>query len=235
MNTIRRRGSHAEKPFYTESDIERIAVEELLSVDLLPSSPEPIRIERFVEKRFRLDQVCYEDLPARVLGYTQFGQKGVEAIFISRHLADDRSGVSERRISSTLAHEAGHGLLHGYLFMLDSFPMKLFEDDKDVSPAQILCRDGPTDRLKLPAYDGRWWEYQANRMIGALLLPKPLVIAAVAPLLSPNGELGVPTLADELRLRAASHLADVFDVNRAVAEIRLQGLYPRVSIDQLTL
>lgn len=229
-----KRSRRTEQPFFTDSELDRIAVEELMRVDLLPSKPEPIRIERFVEKRFGLARVCYEELPANVLGYTQFSSNGVEAVYVSRALSEEGTRVAERRINSTLAHEAGHGLLHGYLFALDSFPTGLFENDTDVTPRRILCRDGVTG-AKRPSYDGRWWEYQANRMIGALLLPKPLALAALKAHLLPAGQLGAPTLPDNLRGKAARELADLFDVNTPVAEIRLATLCPPVSVDQLTL
>jgi hypothetical protein len=233
MKTIKRPYG-TEQPYFTDIEIDRIAVEELLGVGLLPSKPEPVRIERFVEKRFGLAQVFYEDLPATVLGYTQFSAKGVEAVLVSRALSEEGSRVAERRINSTLAHEAGHGLLHGYLFMLDSFPPGLFENDKDVTPSRILCRDDPTVS-KRPTYDGRWWEYQANRMIGALLLPKPLVLAAIGPQLVPSGHLGALTLPSSHRGKIARELAELFDVNTPVAEIRLATLCPLGNVDQLTL
>ena len=233
MKIIKRSG-RTDQPYFTDSEIDRVAVEELSGAGLLPSSAVPIRIERFVEKRFRLERVSYEDLPATVLGYTQFGSKGVEAVFVSRALVEEGNRVAERRVNSTLAHEAGHGLLHAHLFMLQSFPTGLFDDDKDVSPSRILCRDNPT-ASKRAAYDGRWWEYQANRMIGALLLPKPLVLAAIGPHLVAAGQLGTPTLQNGQRGKAARELADLFDVNLQVADIRLATLCPPASVDQLTL
>lgn len=233
MKTIRR-SRRSEQPYFTDTEIDRIAVEELLSAGLLPSKPEPIRIERFVERRFELARVSYEELPATVLGYTQFGSKGVEAVFVSRALSEEGSRAAERRINSTLAHEAGHGLLHAYLFMLDSFPTGLFESDTDVTPARILCRDTPA-AAKRTAYDGRWWEYQANRMIGALLLPRPLALAAIGSHLAPTGQLGTPILQENHRGKVARELAELFDVNMPVAEIRLATLCPPASVDQLTL
>jgi hypothetical protein len=233
MKSVKRLG-HSERPYFTDTEIDRIAVEELMRVNLLPSRAEPIRVERFIEKRFDLARVCYEDLPPRVLGYTQFSSKGVEAVYVSRVLSEEGTRVAERRINSTLAHEAGHGLLHAYLFMLDGFPMGLFENDKDVTEARILCRDNPAVP-KRPLYDGRWWEYQANRMIGSLLLPKPLALAAIEPHLAASGQLGVRTLPEDRRGKAAHELAEIFDVNTPVAEIRLASLCPPVSADQLTL
>ena len=215
--------------------MDRIAVEELLSVQLLPSSLEPVRIERFVEKRFSLARVSYEQLPPGILGYTQFGQNGVEAIFVSRSLTEERTRVSERRINSTIAHEAGHGLLHGHLFMLDSFPLQLFETDSDVTPARILCRDNSAEEKRSPRYDGRWWEFQANRMIGCLLMPKPLVLSAITPYMSSEGNLGAPRLDDADRDRAERELAEAFDVNRPVAKIRLASLCDSSISGQLTL
>lgn len=233
MKTIKR-SRRTEQPYFTDAEIDRIAVEELLGAALLPSKPEPVRIERFVEKRFGLARVSYEELPPTVLGYTRFSSKGVDAVFVSRALSEEGSPVAERRINSTLAHEAGHGLLHAYLFMLDSFPTGLFDNDKDVTPARILCRDNPAVP-KRPAYDGRWWEYQANRMIGALLLPKPLVLAAIRPHLTSSGQLGTTTLLESQRGGAVRELAALFDVNMPVAEIRLASLCPPEYVDQLTL
>src|SRR4051812_19135737 len=103
-----RGGPFAERPFYTANDVEQICRTELANYGLLPSTPEPIRIDRFIEKRFGV-QVFYDDLPAGVLGWTEFGDTGVQAIVVARWLADDDSRVAERRVSTTLAHEAGHG------------------------------------------------------------------------------------------------------------------------------
>lgn len=225
----------ADRPYFTDDLMDRIAVDELRGVGLLPSSPEAIRIERFVEKRFALCAVQYEALDGGILGYTQFGPRGVEAIIVSRALSEATTRVAERRINSTLAHEAGHGLLHTSLFKLDCFPLSLF-GDADVTHARILCRDGQRNGLSArPQYDGRWWELQANRMIGALLLPRPLVQICLHELLVPQGLLGPDVLPHQARPRAARMLADVFDVNSQVAEIRVEMLFAKPDATQLTL
>lgn len=232
---IGRRPSGIDQPFFADAEIDRIAVEELTNADLLPLRPEPIRIERFVERRFRISSVTYEDLPATILGYTQFGRRGVEAVYVSRALSEDGSCVAERRISSTLAHEAGHGLLHAHLFARDSFPTELFANDEDITPSRILCRDNPVARSKHPVYDGRWWEYQANLMIGALLIPKPLALTVIGSHLTATGQLGMLTLSEGRRGAVARELAELFDVNIPVAAIRLAALCLPVSPEQLTL
>jgi hypothetical protein len=214
--------------------MERTATEELRALDLLPSSPQAIRIDRFVEKRFGNSCVRYEPLEGGVLGYTQFGRQGVEAIVVSRALSEEGSRVAERRINTTLGHEAGHGLLHTHLFALDSFPIALFENASEVTPTRILCREEVPTAERQRRYDGRWWEFQANRMMGALLLPRPLVHACLRSLLAQPGALGAEVLPDGARSAAARLLSDVFDVNPIVAQIRVQTLYPPLDSSQLT-
>ena len=172
MKTYRsQRGPFQERPYFEQDEIEALCQEELRKVSLLPSGPGPIRIERFIEKRFGVTPL-YEELPPGVLGFTRFTTKGVEAIVISRSLADEENKASARRINSTLAHEAGHGLLHTYLFAVGSQPERLFGDEYDSKVPKILCRDETANNAQKPRYDGRWWEFQANQTIGALLLPK---------------------------------------------------------------
>ena len=110
-------GPFAERPFYTDSDVEIICSDELSKLGLLPDQPQPIRVDRFIEKRFV--RPSYEDLGEGILGLTKFSEKGVAEIVVSVRLDADGDKVSERRIRTTLAHEAGHGLLHTHLFALE--------------------------------------------------------------------------------------------------------------------
>ena len=235
MKSIRSKGQFGTRPYFTDDEMERTATEELRAASLLPSSPEPIRIERFVEKRFGLACVRYEPLEGGILGYTEFGPKGVEAIIVSRALSEEGSRVAERRINTTLAHEAGHGLLHAYLFILDSFPRSLFENAADVTPTRMLCRDELLEPERPRRYDGRWWEFQANRMMGALLLPRPLVRICLQDLLAEDGMLGPESLPERAKPAAVRRLSDVFEVNPVVARIRIATLYPAKDPGQLTL
>jgi hypothetical protein len=225
-----RRGPFTERPYYTNEEIERTCSDELRAVGLFPAAPEPIRIDRFVEKRFGVSH-DYEDLPQGVLGYTRFGKQGVQGIMVARSL-DDNSEVSERRIRSTLAHEVGHGLLHAHLFVLNG-QSALFPEGKAAKP-RVLCRD-ERDASNPTGYRGEWWEYQANRAIGALLLPRPLVMKAVGEFLVPRGGLGLKSLPGDHRMIAAKHLAGIFEVNPAVASIRLGELFPVQSEAQQAL
>jgi hypothetical protein len=71
--------------------------------------------------------------------------------------------------------------------------------------------------------------------MGALLLPKRLVERALGHLLRIRGGFGGPVLPVDRREDATRLLGDTFDVNPAVARIRLATLYPQSELDQLTL
>lgn len=218
------RGPFPERPYYELNDIEIICSDELRAVGLYPKAPAAIRIDRFVEKRFGVTPE-YDNLPESVLGYTKFGTKGVEKVVVSRLLSDEGSKMSERRINTTLAHEAGHGLLHMHLFALGIQPKRLFGEGDDLP--RVLCRDIPgTKQEAKPAYSGRWWEHQANLAMGALLLPRSLVETVLAVFMIKDGSLGMQTVDNPRRDTAVLSLSEVFDVNPVVARIRLEQIYP---------
>lgn len=233
MKTLKARsGPFSERPFFTVEEIDQIAIDELQKFGLYPSSPSPIRIERFINQRFKVSPT-YEDLPDDVLGYTRFGKKGVQDIIVSRSLSDEGTTVSENRVSSTLAHEAGHGLLHTHLFVLGAENQSLF-NHSDVSQTKVLCRQpGVLNAGTESHYHGQWWEYQANLCMGALLLPKPLVLESMKSFVSAEGIMGITTLPNGRREQAVRHVADVFEVNPIVARIRIAQLYPQGSEQQM--
>lgn len=204
----------------------------LAGAKLLPSEPQPIRIDRFVEKHFG----CvpnYEDFGEGVLGCTLFDANGaVRAIGISSRI-DDGTTVGRRRERSTTAHEAGHGLMHPLLFMPSPQQGRFnlnetSRENLNLKDRRILCRDNDVREATgaLRPYDGRWWEWQANRAIGGLLLPKALVQTALAGFLRHTAITGLPSLPESNRSAAVDHVAEVFDVNPAVARIRLGEMYP---------
>jgi hypothetical protein len=192
-----------------------------------------VRIERFIERRFRICPI-YEELPAGILGLTRFGPNGVEEMKISRALADEGTTTAARRITTTLGHEGGHGLLHAHLFVVGASARRLFDDPEALDAPLILCRD-EVARAPGRQYDGRWWEYQANQAMAALLLPRPLVERSLAPFLVSQGGLGTTVIDEGRREEAVRALADVFEVNPVVARLRLDGLRGRNEGRQLAL
>jgi IrrE N-terminal-like domain len=225
MKTLKaRRGPFAEQPYFRLDEIDQMCAIELLNLDLLPTAPSPIRIDRFIEKRFRVT-IEYDDLGPDILGLTKFGKGGVTSVVVSRRLDEDETLVGEQRVRSTLAHEAGHGLLHGPLFAV-SGQCALFPEGLSNAP-KVLCRSESQAN-----YRGEWWEFQANCAIGGFLLPKRLVTAAIEPLLTSAGALGSRVLVSGARSEATRLAAEYFAVSRQAAGIRLNALFPEVAIDQ---
>lgn len=225
-------GQFSERPFYTDEDVERMCGDALKLNGLMPTQPEKVRIDRFVEKHFKIG-ISYESLiDDGVLGYTKFGQKGV----VSVHIDDpvDRTVSAERRVRSTLAHEAGHGLMHTHLFCTEFNHRGLFGSDPDVSQEKVLCRDGDATSQR-SGYAGRWWELQANMAIGALLMPRELLIIAVEPYLEGTGFFQMVSLKEGRREEAVRATSDIFDVNPAVARIRIEKIFKKNNSRQLTL
>jgi len=225
-------GPFDEALYFEQEEIENVCETALKSVGLYPDKPEPIRIERFLEKKFGLFPE-YDDLPEGVLGYTKFGLDGPEKVVLSVSLSEMGSKTSERRIATTIAHEAGHILFHSELFKR-YFRRKLatnqffidFEPQPDGTRA-VLCRDLPGASDKFSDYSGRWWEHQANKAIGALLMPFGLLEKTVSPFFdAAKGQRTVSEIPNSEREAAILRLSEVFDVNPVVAKIRFMEIYP---------
>lgn len=227
-------GPFKERPYFTLQEVESICEDTLRRVNLYPASPEPIRIDRLIEKHFNVTPT-YEDLADGVLGLTRFGANGVQAVIVARALDAEETVAAERRIRTTLAHEAGHGLLHAHLFVLGRQERSLFGDFTDRDAPKVLCRDevSTSSGNQVRTRAKNWWEYQANLAIGGLLLPRSLVQIALEPLLSKSGLLGNKILDSSRFEKAARSLAETFDVNPIVARIRLQEMYPQTGQLQL--
>jgi hypothetical protein len=231
MRTFRAKtGPFTEQLYYPDADIENICGDELRAVNLFPQAPSPIRIERFIERRFGVVP-SYEDLGSKILGLTKFGTNGVKAIMVARSLDEDGTPSAKRRVRTTLAHEGGHGLLHTHLFAVSAEKKPLFGDFTDPTSPKILCRD----EGEAVGYQGQWWEYQANRAIGALLLPKSLVETTIDGFLVACGSLGLKVFDHSRSDEAIRLLVDTFDVNPVVAKLRLGQMYPKSEGGQLTL
>lgn len=219
----RHRDPFGRRLYYNKKEINRICCKALRETECLPGIPQPIEIELFVEKYFNC-QVAYQNLNSGVLGCTAFDTNGkVAMIAVSRSLFDTGSG-DRRRAWATIAHEAGHGLLHGRLFAGEIEEHPLFEDHIDRRRRRILCRNADL-RIRSGGYHGKWWEWQANQAIGGLLLPGKLVMECLDPLLKPVGTMGVNTLPTPIPEEVVHLVATKFEVNPVVAQIRLSELF----------
>jgi hypothetical protein len=209
--------------YFSKDEIDRMCETELHNAGYFPSAPSPINIERFVEKHYA--RIEFVELPEGVLGYTEFAKNGkIVRDVIAASLDSDKTHI-ERRLRSTVAHEAGHCMLHPSLFISNGVQTSFGNDGMIfLNNMKFMCRD--TDIRPEPErkkrFDGRWWEYQANRAIGGFLLPKKLVEKVVTQFVKTTS-LGTAGAFDESRRQEAICLvADTFDVNPKVAEIRLR-------------
>jgi len=225
-------GRFTQRPYFKDEEFESITSSALQAVDLLPRSPEPIRIDRFIEKSFGLE--CqYEDLPSGVLGEARFGPSGVIGIYVSRDIGDD-TATGERRVRTTLAHECGHCLLHAHLIALGEAAFLLDRTIPGVS--RVLCRgENVLGGVVGQCREQPWYEWQANRAMSALLLPKTLFLAAAGAFTREVGSLGRREFEFGRLDEAGRVLGEIFEVNPVVARFRVEQLFPRTSGGQLCL
>ncbi len=123
-----------------------------------------VDIDTFIESHLKITPE-YVALPEGVFGASDFHSNGKVKVRISdvlsQRAADEEAGA-ENFIRTTMAHEAAHVLLHRSMFLTQT--ESLFGSP---APQTELCRDvGP-----VRGYSGEWWEWQANRGMGALLMP----------------------------------------------------------------
>jgi uncharacterized membrane protein YeaQ/YmgE (transglycosylase-associated protein family) len=164
--------------WYSETEIEHIAEDELARGRLTPRATTPVTdLEAFIESHLDADLDQYADLPGDVLGLTRFEPGSRPVVLINAELtsaADEAApGTGARgRFRATTAHEAAHVFLHRYLFDPVLEQPALFETPTGGGQRppdglmRCLARDvGMTARSD-------WREVQANRGMAALLMPR---------------------------------------------------------------
>src|SRR5260370_26347905 len=152
--------------FLRRDEIDEMCENALRDSRFLPDEPAAIQVEQFIESYFKCHLDFGTDLGSDVMGFTLFSQKGAPIVVgVSPTLCDDTK-VNDRRVRTTLAHEAGHCLIHPILFMPDTDSSSLFGTNVDIQNRRILCRK---QDFEARGYDRRWWEVQANAAIGGLL------------------------------------------------------------------
>ncbi len=166
------------------------------------------------------------ELPKEVLGQTVFQLDGRSEVSVNSDLTADMEELettgSLGRWRATLAHEAGHILLHRHLYFLDSRQGQLF---KTALQAPTLMRCLKREVSFTPRnYD--WREVQANRAMAALLMPRGQFRELAKRRLEGMG------ISESLPISANSHeaavlagsLASELAVSRTAASLRLAAL-----------
>ena len=208
-------------------------LDELRRAELLPDPSQTdlsVNVEAFVETHLGLPLDPGAVLQADVLGMTEFVPGRRPKISINRDLTEgafdgECAGLgSLGRWRATVAHEASHVVLHGVLFEADEEQECLFPNLPQGDEAEHLLRCLKRD----VSFHGRisdWREVQANMGMAALLLPKPVFLAAFE-------QERERIRAGELRIAEGSSkhewlvslLARRFTVSRQAAGIRLTTL-----------
>lgn len=234
------------KVWYEPAEIDQIMTDELHRARLLPEVADgdvSIDIEAFVERHLRLQLDQYAELPSDVLGVTEFVPGKDPRVSINGDLTgsalddEDTTPGLVGRWRATVAHEAGHVLLHRSLFELDSMQRGLFSgsaQEPGRNPRLLRClkRDvtyrngGPSD----------WKEVQANMAIGGLLMPKPLIVGVVREERARLGLCDTSLTANGGALEdLIAAVAERFTVSRQAARIRIEGLTTVAPRGQATL
>lgn len=160
-----------------------------------------------------------------LLGRTTFYPDGRAVVEINRELvqAAEADTVARRRLRTTLAHELGHVCCHRDLFLKDTSTLSLFDNPADIEEQQaILCRE---ETVGARIYSGEWWEYQANRCMASLLLPKDILKAKVdALLVKQRAHRMEDLIKNNTAVPIIRSLADVFDVSFEATVYRLKDL-----------
>jgi hypothetical protein len=220
-------GPFARNLYIPPAKFESIARRALEEVGLMPDSPSEVRIERFLEKKWDMTE-DYVELPEDVLGQAAFDESGLHHIELNRALAEDESQPAQRRLRSTLAHEIGHGLVHAPLWAevfrlrkegtLIPIPENLQQSFTEFG---FSCRSQSIESCATKRGEFEWWEYQANQIMATMLLPWHLVMEVAnnyrKDLCSPD-----KNSRDGIMYHLKYDLADVFNVNPAMAQIRVR-------------
>lgn len=221
MKTIRGRGGQ-DQLWFVEGEIEAIVDSELRKAGLMSTQFSPaVKIEEFIERHLgaKLDQ--HAPLEANILGVTLFTRGGPPAIAINATLTGSAMDEDESppgalgRFRATLAHEAGHVLLHRHLFDVAANTLSLFErENQPAVEKRCLKRDASFRRVS------DWREFQANQAMAALLMPRS-VFTAVA--IEEIGKLfpGHDRVPEGREGAVAARLSVAFEVSRQAATIRL--------------
>lgn len=197
----------------------------------MPTEPSPINIELFVERQFGFSY-SFGRLNPGTSGVIAFSPIGPKSIVVNKKLDRPRSVIANRRCRETLAHECGHGLLHAYYF---AELWKMANVCRKLGPDHLYRFED--ERKNFVVFNkAKRLEWQANRAMGALLIPRTLFEMTLRRSDFKNARLD--QLSDFEERTLISHISLRFDVNRTTAYRRvvaLKGLYKSDYIRQQAL
>jgi len=210
-------GRFRQRPHYLPAELEQICedaickflVERYGKVTFPVSTADlTVLIERDVA-----DLDSYSELDATTDGLTDFFPKKKPKVKIAARLQEPRF---ENRLRTTLTHEYGHVILHGFMFALDDGLAKLF--DGQPKETRNSCH---RDHIHGGAID--WMEWQAGFACGALLMPQTELVRIVKAFRAaedlPYAEIGVDS---DPGKRLILNVMEAFRVSQDAARVRLE-------------
>ena len=230
-------GIFYDRPYYSANHMEEMAAKALLKAGIPADEPGEIPIEDVLEDCMGV-AAEYSQLPADVMGCASFWQEGLARVEIHENLSAAGDDLTlDRRRRATIAHELGHGLAHTRLYV-QRFAFEREQADYDPSVPQrahIACRSSDIRQVGDTLAGGgsySWFEWQANFLMGCLLVPRQALHRHLEPWTGPQNGFRAPRLYSSARGEAAQSVSDIFHVSRQLASIRLDGLFPEVPDDQ---
>lgn len=160
--------------WYDDAEIEALVDKEVLNAGMSGSI---VDLEAFTEIFLGVQLDQHADLPADVLGFTEFGSDGDICIYMNRDLTSnfDSQWASLSDIGrwrATLAHEIAHVLLHRVLYEEKATQLNLLATD--VEPSMKCYKKS----LQQAYARADWREIQANKGMAALLMPRTMFVRA---------------------------------------------------------
>ena len=206
--------------WYEDAEFESITAAALRRHGLFPDKPEPVNIELFVELQFGIPY-RFEKLRKGLLGSMRFSEEGHCEIILNKGLDRPRFVTANRTCRDTLAHECGHGLLHDGLF---AELWQHYRRCQKRGAEHLTTFEERMEDLHAGCREKKWWEYQANRAMSALLVPRELLLACVSNSILADTAPKHWTSAGRSLL--ADHVCRRFDVSRRLAANRIEGIFP---------
>lgn len=168
----------------------------------------------------------FVELGEGILGKTVFRSDGGIEVTIDKRLAEEAEWdvVARRRLRSTLGHEIGHLVFHRELVEIPRLQATLDFGDETTRTPKVLCR-GESIEGSTKKGPSEWWEYQANRGMAALILPKALVAPRVEEAIR---ERGMEDMYDVIHAgkseEVVREIMETFDASMQMTFYRLQDL-----------
>lgn len=208
-------GRFPQRPFYSKEEMDDTC-EAIVSDFLLEKYRRvvyPITtddLEILLEQR--VDQVdFYAELGPDVEGKTVFNPQGKPLVELSRHLKEEPR--YENRLRTTITHELGHVVFHGFLF--DFKP----QQQSTLFPPNLTQQCHRATLLR--ASEGDWLEWQAGYACGAFLMPRTKVLNIIRSFREKHGIHSPLATGTKEAGAAIGEIQAAFSVSADAARVRL--------------